>query len=121
MLTLRVDTTLSCAHKLVDCVGVSSQCRRLHGHTYYVEVYIESQTCNLVVDADIVKDVIDDAFDHRYLNDRFEELGIKGETTLENLAKGIWDLVQEACYANADVVEVVVQEGDGAAVRLNGE
>ncbi len=122
MLTLRVNMTLSCAHKLVECVALQSKCRRLHGHTYYVEVFVQgNSTGNLLVDADVVKGVVMEAFDHRYLNDQFEELGIKGETTLENFARAIKGVVEDICPGNSWVQEVTVQEGDGATVRLEEE
>ena len=76
------------AHFLTQYHG---KCEHLHGHTYKLRVTVEGelQTNGLVIDflilKKIVKDKIIDKFDHRCLNDFFEN------PTAEIVAEYIWN------------------------------
>ena len=80
------------AAHLLPNVPEGHKCGRLHGHTFYIRVYLEGpvgETTGWVMDFGDVKDIfkpIYDQLDHYYLND------IKGleNPTSENLAKWVW-------------------------------
>jgi len=75
------------AHFLPDYNG---KCKRLHGHTYKLEVVIESEVGSdgMVMDFDEVKKIVNseiiEKLDHRNLNDIFEN------PTVENIADWIF-------------------------------
>lgn len=79
------------AHHL-NKVPDGHKCKRVHGHSYIVEVILCSRTLNeqgFVVDytdLNCIKDYIDNVFDHRDLN---EVLG-GVEPTAENLANWLY-------------------------------
>ncbi|MEM1542191.1 MAG: 6-carboxytetrahydropterin synthase QueD [Ignisphaera sp.] len=73
---------LSAAHRIEDHQG---PCRNLHGHTYIVDVEVESNSLNemnMVVDIivlrKIVRDVIE-VLDHTYLNEVFKDKNVTSE------------------------------------------
>jgi len=80
------------AHKLPN-VPDGHKCGRLHGHTFYVRVYVKGEvdpTSGWVMDFADIKAIfapIYDQLDHYYLND------IEGleNPTSENLATWIWN------------------------------
>ena len=72
-------------------------CARLHGHNYDVEVVIQSPClddrgfCQVDYrDLDSFKNYLDDALDHRHLNDVLEV-----RTTAENLARHLFGKARE--------------------------
>jgi 6-pyruvoyltetrahydropterin/6-carboxytetrahydropterin synthase len=82
-------------HRLED-LPEGHQCGRSHGHTYSVEVALQSRDLldeGWVVDFGELKwfkKLIDDTYDHRFLNDV-----VSFQTTSENLAKHFYEIVEE--------------------------
>jgi len=82
------------AHSLPG-VDENHKCRRLHGHSYRVDVHVTGPvdaTTGMAMDFGEIRDVVDpilDRLDHRLLND------IPGlaNSTSENLAKYLWDKI----------------------------
>lgn len=72
-------------------------CARLHGHNYEVEVILQAQELDQIGfvrdyrELGALKDLIDETFDHRHLN---EVLG-HDRTTSEVIAKWIYDWCKE--------------------------
>lgn len=82
--------TFDAAHRL-DQLPTTHKCHRLHGHTYQVEIVLESELDQrgFVVDYDEVAAAwrpLHLELDHRYLND---VVGLEVPST-ENLAIWIW-------------------------------
>lgn len=75
------------------------KCRELHGHSYRLEVTVEGPIGGrgIVVDFAEIKDVVEReviaAYDHRYLNDIFDN------PTAELVAAEIWKRVEAADLA----------------------
>lgn len=96
------------AHRLPN-VPEGHKCGRLHGHTFYVRVYVTGEVdphSGWVMDFAEIKAVfspIYDQLDHYYLND------IEGleNPTSENLAKWIWDKLKPElpCLSQIEVRE----------------
>lgn len=64
---------ISASHQLK--LNYESPCCNLHGHNYYVTVYVKSDKLNeagMVIDFMILKKLIHDKFDHKHLNDLFD-------------------------------------------------
>lgn len=86
------DVTFEAAHLLPN-LPEDHKCRRLHGHSYTVRLFVEGsvdEETGWVVDfADIKKafQPLRDRLDHNYLN---EIPGLENPTS-ENLARWIWD------------------------------
>lgn len=84
--------TFSASHQ-IKALPASHKCSRLHGHSYTVEVELQSPTLNNVgfirdyADLDGLRDYIMEKFDHRHLND------VVGDdfTTAEHLARHFYD------------------------------
>jgi 6-pyruvoyltetrahydropterin/6-carboxytetrahydropterin synthase len=78
----------SAAHFLTKYHG---KCERMHGHNYRLQVTVDGkvQSNGMVVDFVILKKIVKDRilqkYDHRNLNDFFEN------PTAENVAISIWD------------------------------
>jgi 6-pyruvoyltetrahydropterin/6-carboxytetrahydropterin synthase len=110
--------TLECAHHLPN-VDDHHKCRRLHGHSYVVEVVVAGridQVKGWICDfADIDKVFmanVHSKLDHRYLNE------VKGleNPTCENLARWIWGALEELPLAG-----VVVRETERSVCYYEGE
>lgn len=82
MFRIRKTMEISASHQLT--LGYSSPCRNLHGHNYYITVYIKADKLNqdgMVVDFTDIKKCVHDYMDHKHLNDLFEF-----NPTAENMA-----------------------------------
>lgn len=83
--------TFEAAHKLPN-VPEGHKCRRLHGHSFQVSVYVcgpVGKRSGWVMDFGDVKTIckpVHEALDHRYLN---EIPGLENPTS-ENIARWIW-------------------------------
>lgn len=105
--------TFDAAHFLTKYHG---KCENLHGHTYRLRVTVrgEIQEDGMVVDflelKKIVKEKILDKFDHRNLNDFFEN------PTAELAAKFIWDELKP----ELNLYEVVLWETENSFVTYKG-
>ena len=111
MFELTVKSHFDAAHALR---GYSGECRKLHGHTWDVEVTVAGQTLDdvgIVYDFKSLKDdlsaVLED-YDHAYLNDvaPFDDL----TPTAENLARVIYERLAAVVDPRVRVVEVAVWE-----------
>jgi len=115
--TVTVTTTFAAAHRLPDHEG---KCRRLHGHTYGLEVSVEGTpqstgpAAGMVMDfADLrarVAEVIVEPLDHRLLNEVFEFV-----PTVEALAAWAFESLQRA---GVPVVRVRLSEGPNTYVEV---
>jgi 6-pyruvoyltetrahydropterin/6-carboxytetrahydropterin synthase len=80
------------AHRLPDAPP-EHKCRRLHGHSYRLVVYIEGEIqpeTGWVMDFADIRKVVDplvDQLDHQYLN----EIEGLGKPTAEVITRWIWD------------------------------
>ncbi|MDL2222764.1 6-carboxytetrahydropterin synthase QueD [Bacteroidales bacterium OttesenSCG-928-M11] len=83
--------SFSASHQLV-LLGKDHPCARMHGHNYVITVHLKAEKLDeygFVKDykaLKIVKQYIDETFDHRHLNDVLPEA-----PTSENLARFIYD------------------------------
>ncbi|MEM1668367.1 MAG: 6-carboxytetrahydropterin synthase QueD [Ignisphaera sp.] len=72
----------SAAHRIENHQG---PCRNLHGHTYIVDVEVESNSLsemNMVIDIILLKKIARDAIevlDHTYLNEVFRDKNVTSE------------------------------------------
>lgn len=85
---------ISAAHNLD--LPYPSKCVGLHGHNWIVDIYLQNKTLNeqgMIMDFSHIKTKVIDHLDHKYLNDI-----LPFNTTAENLAKYICDLLQPYCY-----------------------
>lgn len=106
--------TFEAAHWLPR-VPEGHKCRRLHGHSYRVEVHIDGPVGDdgMVLDFADIKQAwtpLDDALDHRCLN------GVLENPTSENLARFIWDNLRLPGLAR-----VVVRETCTSGCAYEGE
>jgi 6-pyruvoyltetrahydropterin/6-carboxytetrahydropterin synthase len=80
------------ASHVLDLLGKDHPCARMHGHNYVVTVHLKSEKLDefgFVKDykaLKIIKEYIDETFDHRHLNDV-----IPTHPTSENIAKFIYE------------------------------
>lgn len=95
------------------------KCRRMHGHSFQVEVWIEGEVPlerGYLVDYGDIKAAIapiEDALDHRCLND----VPGLGNPTSEMIAKWIWDRLIPTLPM---LVEIVVRETCTARCAYRG-
>lgn len=111
MYELTVRDHFDAAHSLR---GYPGECRRLHGHTWDVEVTVEGETLDeigIVYDFKALKDdlrmVLDD-YDHVFLDEvpPFDALN----PTAENLARVICERIEGSVGTQVVVTEVAVWE-----------
>lgn len=111
--------SIEAAHWLPN-VPEGHKCRRLHGHSYHVEIYAQGLVdplCGWVMDFADLKQAfrtIEDQLDHRCLND---VEGLENPTS-ENLARWIWKRLQPALPA---LSKVMVRETCTAGCVYQGE
>ncbi len=94
-LTLHTETVIDSCHELK---GYDGACSRLHGHSWFVEIWIQGDDKYLNKDG-IMFDFgnvkkIKEKYDHRYFNDipPFHKIN----PTAENISMQIWDELQKA-------------------------
>src|SRR5690554_6346328 len=76
------------AHKLD--LSYESKCKSIHGHNWWVTVYVRGEHLNqngMLIDFKRIKTLISDQLDHKYINDVIPEIN----PTAENIAKWICD------------------------------
>jgi 6-pyruvoyltetrahydropterin/6-carboxytetrahydropterin synthase len=106
------------AHHLPN-VAPTHKCRRLHGHSYRVEVHVEGDVdpaTGMVVDfADLQAafEPLRARLDHHCLND---VVGLENPTS-ENLARWVWARLEPGLPG---LSEVVVRETSASGVRYRG-
>jgi 6-pyruvoyltetrahydropterin/6-carboxytetrahydropterin synthase len=111
MYELTVKSHFDAAHALRDYPG---ECRKLHGHTWDVEVTVVGETLDdvgIVYDFKSLKEdlrAVLDQYDHAYLNDvePFDVL----TPTAENLARVVYEQLAETVDLRVRVLEVAVWE-----------
>ena len=108
------------AHKLHE-VG-PEKCKRLHGHTYRMEVSVRGEIRKGMVldfgDLDrIVKETVLARWDHQYLNERVPE-GM--ETTVENLVTLAAELIAKQLPAGVELAQVTMWEGLNSSAVWQG-
>lgn len=120
MITISKWYTGEAAHKLgegyPDPEGTFGKCSRLHGHSYKMKVVVQSKSntlkngmvLNYFELDDIVKPMVDNYLDHRYLNDIFPHL----QPTSENLARAFATLISSALPVGIQLVELILKETD---------
>ena len=111
--------TVEAAHRLPN-VPEAHKCRRLHGHSFRIEVRVRGPVgpqSGWVQDfAELTRafEPLHERLDHRYLN---EVPGLENPTS-ENLARWVWRELKPALPLLA---EVVVHETCNAGCRYQGE
>jgi 6-pyruvoyltetrahydropterin/6-carboxytetrahydropterin synthase len=109
--------TFEAAHHLPN-VAAGHKCRRLHGHSYRVEVRVGGDvdpSTGMVMDfADIARacEPVRDRLDHYYLN----EIDGLDNPTSENLARWIWDRL----VPSLPLVSIVVRETCTSGAEYRG-
>ena len=103
--------------------GYDGPCRHLHGHTWDVEVSVEGTELDEVGILYDFKDLkarlhaILEAFDHKYLNDlpTFKQMN----STAENLARIVYERLDEQLPSHVRLTEVCVWESPIARMRYH--
>lgn len=109
---------IEAAHHLPN-VPDGHKCRRLHGHSFAIEVHVQGpldERLGWVMDyADIKKafEPVFDQIDHRYLN---EIAGLENPTS-ENLARWVWTVLKPLLPLLA---RIVIRETCTSACRYDG-
>ncbi|MBQ6585232.1 MAG: 6-carboxytetrahydropterin synthase QueD [Coriobacteriales bacterium] len=115
---LTVKEHFDAAHALV---GYPGKCRNLHGHTWDVEVSVEGTQLDevgILYDFKALKtDLLEilDQFDHKFLNE--VEPFTQMNSTAENLARVIFEQMEERLPAHVTLTEVCVWESPIARLR----
>jgi 6-pyruvoyltetrahydropterin/6-carboxytetrahydropterin synthase len=110
--------TFDAAHNLPNYHG---KCERLHGHTYRIQVTIESpvdpetgMALDFAILGDVVKEEVVDVLDHRYIND------IIPISSAENVAIWAWQRVQRRLQ-RAKLHEIKLWETPNSSVTYHGD
>ncbi len=118
--TLSKEFSFEAAH-LLPHAPEGHKCRRLHGHSFRVEVVLAGEVdpdLGWFVDygeiVSVVKPIVDDSLDHRYLN---EIEGLENPTS-ERLARWLWERIRPRLPA---LVEIVVRETCTVACHYRGD
>ncbi|MCB9476807.1 MAG: 6-carboxytetrahydropterin synthase QueD [Deltaproteobacteria bacterium] len=113
------DFTFEAAHHLPGAPE-GHKCRRLHGHSFRVRVYLEGEPgaeTGWIRDFGEIKQLfkpIHDALDHRYLN---EIEGLENPTS-ENIAVWIWRRLSPTL---PELSRIVIQETCTSGCEYRGE
>ena len=108
---LRIKEHFDAAHALI---GYPGECKNLHGHTWDVEVEVKGTKLDEVGIVYDFKDLKDNLlsilkqFDHKYLNE--VEPFTEFNATAENLARVIYEQMEELLPDEIDIVEIAVWE-----------
>jgi 6-pyruvoyltetrahydropterin/6-carboxytetrahydropterin synthase len=111
--------TFDAAHQLPNLPD-DHKCKRLHGHTFKVQVYVNDQLddkMGWVIDFYDIKDVVSpiiDQLDHRYLN---EIKGLENPTS-ENISKWLWAKIAPTLPI---LSQIIVQESPNSGVCYKGD
>ncbi len=112
-LSIWKDFTFEAAHMLPN-VPIGHPCRRIHGHSYRVRVWLREEIdpeMGWVVDfgdiSNAVKPLIE-RLDHQYLNDFFDN------PTCEHLALWFWEELEEEGSLPISRVDISETPGSGA-------
>lgn len=108
---LEMEVSVSAAHHLPHYEGA---CHNLHGHNWKIGVHLtclELSDQGFVLDFKEVKATINDAFDHRLIND------VVPNPTAENIAKYVAERLTEAGHERVTVECISVEETDGHFIR----
>jgi 6-pyruvoyltetrahydropterin/6-carboxytetrahydropterin synthase len=116
---LTKDFFFEAAHSLPN-VPESHKCRRIHGHSYRVEISVEGEVdpaLGWLYDHSLIsvamKPIVDH-LDHRYLN---EVPGLENPT-IENLCAWIWKQIEAKCPG---LCEIVIYETPTVRCTYRGE
>lgn len=118
MYELTVKEHFDAAHALV---GYPGECRKLHGHTWDVEVTVsgtELDEVGILYDFKSLKAdlrAVLSTYDHAYLNE--VEPFITMNSTAENLARVIWDELEKRIAPQVSLTEVTVWESPVASLK----
>lgn len=122
MIEIRRTYTLDAAHHLPD-VPDDHKCKRPHGHTWQVTVWIRGQIkpqLSWVMDyADLDKiweSVVHSKLDHRDLNEILDTA-----PTTERIVQWIYVQLEQAMPEGIHVSEINATEGEGGGCRLTAE
>ncbi len=94
--------------------GYEGACQNLHGHSYKLEITIESERLNslgMVVDFKKIKEFMQniiDRYDHSCLNEFYEYK--ENNPTAENMAREIYEELKRYIYVELHLVSVKVWE-----------
>jgi 6-pyruvoyltetrahydropterin/6-carboxytetrahydropterin synthase len=99
-------------------------CQNIHGHNYKLEVTVKGEVdprtgffCNVMELIELVDRLVVKRCDHQYLNDL--DLFQGATTTMENIASGIWRVIEQPLLAKGMVLhEVQLGETDDHWARL---
>lgn len=127
MYELKIKLDFSAAHNLR---GYQGECESLHGHNWFVEVYVKSAVLNdigLVIDFKELKSATNeilDRLDHKYLNsiEYFGDLEGGVNPSSENIARYIYEeLDSKLKESDAKVTKVVVFESANSSAAYYKE
>ena len=107
MYKIKINTSISAAHRLVDYPGV---CARVHGHNWRITVTVSAQDVDdngMIIDLVQLKNIVDkclEPYDHHVLNDitPFDTLN----PTSENVARVFFEKIAEKLDVSVESVEV---------------
>lgn len=113
MYKLKLKTHFAAAHQLKN--SYSKQCHSLHGHNWLVkiEIAVPILTNGMVIDFKKVKEIVDE-FDHKNLNEVILE-----EPTAENLARIIWEKINDEFRDKVADIVVEIEESEGASITYS--
>lgn len=136
---LIVDSKFDSAHRLSNYIG---KCARIHGHSYHLRIELAGEELNewgaLIDFADIkkiIKEKIDDIYDHRLMlmeGDKLNEkiakvipkdhiLWFRENTTAENISRRIMQELSNILPKDITVTSVTVWETEGCGAECTDD